>query len=100
MTDTIPRPRDSEAGADASESDPLLVCAPLRIEARAILRGVRGGGKPPRDQGGSGGDRPPVEVLRTGYGTTRAARQAGELSHRPFGLNEIYPERTVVLVNG
>jgi len=86
MTETIPRPRDSTAGAqDASESGRLLVCAPLRIEARAVLRGVRGGGEPPRDQGGSGGDRPPVEILRTGYGTTRAARQAGELSHRPFG---------------
>jgi 4-hydroxy-3-methylbut-2-en-1-yl diphosphate reductase len=85
MTDTIPRPRDAEDLGDPDPKDPLLICAPLRIEARAVLRGVRGGGEPPRDQGGSGGDRPPVEILRTGYGTTRAARQAGQLSHGRFG---------------
>ncbi len=57
MTDTIPRPRADGAGADdASESEPLLICAPLRIEARAVRRGlrdragqpaVRGPGRPP-----------------------------------------------------
>ena len=32
MTETIPKPRESGAGADyASESDPLLLLAPLRI---------------------------------------------------------------------
>ena len=42
MTDTIPRPRDRGAGADdASEPDPPLICAPLRIEAVAIRRGLR-----------------------------------------------------------
>ncbi len=37
-----------------------IICAPMRIEARAIRRGLRGSTDPP-------------EVLRTGYGTTRAA---------------------------
>src|SRR5260370_14697762 len=53
-------------------TDPLLICAPLRIEARAIRRGLRASINPP-------------EVLRTGYGTTRAAERAGEISHRSFG---------------
>jgi 4-hydroxy-3-methylbut-2-en-1-yl diphosphate reductase len=89
MTETILRPRGGHTGTAPGPGDSLLLCAPLGIEARAIrrgLRGVRGGGQPPRDQGGSGGDRPPeVTLLRTGYGTARAARQAGALSHRPFG---------------
>jgi 4-hydroxy-3-methylbut-2-en-1-yl diphosphate reductase len=51
---------------------PPLICAPLRIEARAVRRGLRGTDDPP-------------EVLRTGYGTTRAARQAGAMSQRSFG---------------
>ena len=70
MTETLPRPRGAE---DLSESkDPLLLCAPLRIEARALRRGLRDLPDPPA-------------VVRTGYGTTRAAQQAGRLSHRPFG---------------
>jgi 4-hydroxy-3-methylbut-2-enyl diphosphate reductase len=84
MTDTILRPRDAGA-EDAGASDPLLICAPLRIEARALRRGLRAGG--------SGGVVPlgqhslpdPPAVIRTGYGTTRAAQQAGRLSHDPFG---------------
>jgi 4-hydroxy-3-methylbut-2-en-1-yl diphosphate reductase len=73
MTETIPKPREGGAGADdASESDPLLLLAPLRIEARAIRRGLRNLAEPPA-------------VTRTGYGTTRAAQQAGRLSHDPFG---------------
>jgi 4-hydroxy-3-methylbut-2-enyl diphosphate reductase len=44
----------------------------MRIEARAIRRGLRGSSNPP-------------VVLRTGYGTTRAAKRAGEISHRSFG---------------
>jgi 4-hydroxy-3-methylbut-2-en-1-yl diphosphate reductase len=90
MTETLPHARGgaarpAEPGPGPDEPRSLLVCAPLRIEARAILRGLRGGGEPPRDQEGSGGDRPAVAVLRTGYGTTRAAQQAERLSHRPFG---------------
>ena len=49
-----------------------IICAPMRIEARAIRRGLRGSADPP-------------EVLRTGYGTTRAADRAGELKSGSFG---------------
>ena len=49
-----------------------IICAPMRIEARAIRRGLRTSADPP-------------EVLRTGYGTTRAADRAGELKASPFG---------------
>jgi len=60
MTETIPRPRDSTAGAqDASESGRLLVCAPLRIEARAVLGGYGGAESPPVIRGGLGGIVPP-----------------------------------------
>ena len=68
MTDTIPRARPKAAPAPSD----TLICAPLRIEARAVRRGLRDLDDPPA-------------VVRTGYGTTRAARQAGQLSHRPFG---------------
>ena len=102
MTDTIPRPRDAGA-EDAGASDPLLICAPLRIEARALRRGLRAGGSGPAATGGkaspaaTGGKvsrvvppgqhslPDPPAVIRTGYGTTRAAQQAGRLSHDPFG---------------
>src|SRR2546429_69433 len=49
-----------------------IICAPMRIEARAIRRGLRANPDPPR-------------VIRTGYGTTRAADRAGELKASPFG---------------
>ena len=49
-----------------------IICAPMRIEARAIRRGLRTSADPP-------------EILRTGYGTTRAADRAGELKASPFG---------------
>ena len=82
MTETIPKPRESGAGADdASESDPLLLLAPLRIEARAIRRGLRDLADPP----GVTRTGPAPAVLRTGWGTTRAAQEAGRLSHDPFG---------------
>jgi 4-hydroxy-3-methylbut-2-en-1-yl diphosphate reductase len=103
MTETSPRPGGSASGADdAPGSGTLLVCAPLRIEARALRRGlprgVRGDGSP-RERGGLPGESwgmesprglagsPPrdIQVVRTGYGTTRAAHQAEQLSHRPFG---------------
>ena len=71
MTETIPHPRGdaAEPVSDVTGPEPLLICAPLRIEALAIRRGATD----------------PTTVLRTGYGTTRAAQAAGELSHRPFG---------------
>ena len=49
-----------------------IICAPMRIEARAIRRGLRTSADPP-------------DVLRTGYGTTRAADRAGQLKVSPFG---------------
>ena len=51
-------------------TDPLLICAPMRIEARAIRQGLRGSAP---------------EVVRTGYGTTRAAQRAEELKATSFG---------------
>src|SRR6266566_3871574 len=59
-------------------TDPLLICAPMRIEARAIRQGLRAGAEVVRT-----GSAP--TVLRTGYGTTRAAERAGELKASPFG---------------
>jgi len=48
----------------------LLVCAPLRIEARAVRRGL-----------GPAGD-----VRRTGYGPARAESAAEELRSSSFGM--------------
>jgi 4-hydroxy-3-methylbut-2-enyl diphosphate reductase len=48
----------------------LTVCAPLRLEARAIRRGLAGGG----------------EVVRTGFGARRSALQAAKLRARDGGL--------------
>ncbi len=53
-------------------TDPLLICAPMRIEARAIRRGLRSSASPP-------------QILRTGYGPARAARAAKNMSHGSFG---------------
>jgi len=77
MTETIPRPPGARTGT-GEEADPLVICAPLRIEARAVRRGLDGGGL-------EGSGTHPASVIRTGYGTTRAAQQAGQLSHGPFG---------------
>ncbi len=49
-----------------------IICAPMRVEARAIRHGLRASESPPR-------------VLRTGYGTRRAADRAGELKADSFG---------------
>ncbi len=62
-------------------TDQLLICAPMRIEARAIRRGLRAGSEVVRT--GSGPGTP--TVLRTGYGTTRAAQRADELKAASFG---------------
>jgi 4-hydroxy-3-methylbut-2-enyl diphosphate reductase len=47
----------------------LLVCAPLRLEARAVRRGLGAAG----------------HVLATGYGPRRAGRRAAALRQVPFG---------------
>ena len=75
MTEPLPRPRDGGAGASESEPAPLLLCAPLRIEARAIRRGLRDDPGPPG---------PAPAVLRTGWGTARATQEAERLSHASF----------------
>src|SRR5580700_1762417 len=62
-------------------TDPLLICAPMRIEARAIRRGLRSSASSAE----IGRTDSVTEVLRTGYGTTRATRAAKDMSHRPFG---------------
>jgi 4-hydroxy-3-methylbut-2-enyl diphosphate reductase len=48
----------------------LLVCSPLRIEARAVRRGIGGGG----------------EVRRTGYGAAKSAAEADRLAASPFRM--------------
>src|SRR5260221_13862637 len=53
-----------------SGRDRLVVCSPLRLEARAVRRGL--------------GDR--GEVRRSGYGAARAAAQADRLRHDTFGI--------------
>ncbi len=81
MTETISHPRGSAAEpapipvSDVAGPEPLLICAPMRIEARAVRQGL---GRP-------GAAANPATVLRTGYGTARAAQAAQELSKRSFG---------------
>jgi 4-hydroxy-3-methylbut-2-enyl diphosphate reductase len=63
--------------------EPLLVCAPLRFEARAVRRGLRDSAR------AAGGSRRAARataptVLRTGYGPARAADRATELEGGPF----------------
>ncbi len=62
------------APEDGSLQRPLLVCAPLRIEARAVRRGLAG-----LAAGGA------VRVARTGFGPRRSARRASEIARQPFG---------------
>ncbi len=52
----------------------LLACVPLRLEARAVRRGLAG-------VIGNGA----AEVTRTGFGLRRAARRGRELARQPFG---------------
>ena len=56
-------------------TDQLLICAPMRIEARAIRQGLRAGSGVVR----TASDPKAPTVLHTGYGTTRAAQRAEEL---------------------
>jgi len=58
------------AGQSAPEASKFIVCAPLRIEARAVRRGLGGA----------------AEVRATGYGLPRAAKHAAMLADHPFGM--------------
>ena len=63
---------------------PLLVCAPLRFEARAVRRGLRDSA---RAGGGTGrSDAGSPTVMRTGYGSVRAARHAEKAREGSFGM--------------
>ena len=53
---------------------PLVLCAPLRVEARALRRGLHSAGADPG------------QVVRTGYGPVRARRWAAEAGAQPFGM--------------
>ena len=63
---------------------PLLVCAPLLFEARAVRRGLRDSAR--AGGGASGADEYPPTVMRTGYGPARAARHAEKVRPGPFGM--------------
>src|SRR5689334_24982184 len=58
-----------DAAAGAQPGGRLIVCAPLWPEARAVRRGIGGGG----------------EVRVSGYGPGRARKQAGRLRQDTFG---------------
>src|SRR6201994_4132258 len=70
------------------QTDPLLVCAPLRFEARAVRRGLRdsarAAGRGPAGRGRRAARRGAPEVLRVGYGPARAAARAAELESGTF----------------
>jgi 4-hydroxy-3-methylbut-2-en-1-yl diphosphate reductase len=51
----------------------LLICAPLRVEARAVRRGLNGSARH-------------ASVTRAGFGPVRAARRAEGLVREPFGM--------------
>ena len=64
---------------------PLLVCAPLLFEARAVRRGLRDSARAGGGASGAGAD--PPTVMRTGYGPARAARHAEEkVRQGPFDM--------------
>jgi 4-hydroxy-3-methylbut-2-enyl diphosphate reductase len=72
----VPDPEPAGAAASvpvaatATGAAGLVVCAPLRMEARAVRRGL--------------GSR--SRVVQTGYGPRRAGRQAGRLAGSSFGM--------------
>jgi 4-hydroxy-3-methylbut-2-enyl diphosphate reductase len=85
MTELIHSPQGppiSPRGEDGRP--PLLVCAPLRFEARAVRRGLRDSAR--AGGGPAAGGTEAASVLRTGYGTTRAANRADELRQTSFGM--------------
>jgi 4-hydroxy-3-methylbut-2-enyl diphosphate reductase len=71
----------------------LLVCAPLRLEARAVRRGLRGDGQAGTGQSGAGqagtgqagaGQAGAGQVVVTGYGPRRASAREAVLRQQPF----------------
>jgi 4-hydroxy-3-methylbut-2-enyl diphosphate reductase len=60
----------ARAVSRGGEPGGLVVCSPLRLEARATRRGIGGGG----------------EVLRTGYGSRRSLVAADRLRSSAFGM--------------
>ena len=85
MTEPIHSPPDGPAGQDGNA--PLLVCAPLRFEARAVRRGLRDGdsGDSGADSGAGRGIADTPTVLRTGYGAKRSAGRLEKMRQVPFG---------------
>src|SRR5215813_526296 len=101
ILDDDPRLRDvlARAGAGTDPVDTDLVAPPaLRPVLAAALvggaRGVRGDGQSPRDQGGSGGDRPPETTL---LAVTATAREAEDLA---AGLGSFLPPDSVAFFPG
>ncbi len=58
----------------------LLVCAPLRLEARAVRRGLRDAGRGP----GPGAGQDVAQVVATGYGPRRAGAREATLRQQSF----------------
>ena len=69
-------------------TDPLLVCAPLRFEARAVRRGLRDSARA-AGSGRRAARRGAPEVLRAGYGAAKAAARAAELETGTFATMAI-----------
>ncbi|HLH57779.1 MAG TPA: 4-hydroxy-3-methylbut-2-enyl diphosphate reductase [Streptosporangiaceae bacterium] len=91
MTEPLHSP--SPDGRPPGDQPPLLVCAPLRVEARAVRRGLRdsarAGSRATGSQAPAGDGAAGASVLRTGYGTRRASHRAVEVSHGTFGMMAI-----------
>jgi 4-hydroxy-3-methylbut-2-enyl diphosphate reductase len=70
---TPPLTAGSEPRPPAAGQPDLVVCAPLRLEARAVRRGLGGQG----------------QVVTAGYGPRRASAKAAALGQVPFGTMAI-----------
>ncbi|HEY6500332.1 MAG TPA: 4-hydroxy-3-methylbut-2-enyl diphosphate reductase [Streptosporangiaceae bacterium] len=69
-------------------TDPLIVCAPLRFEARAVRRGLRDSARA-AGSGRRAARAAAPAVLRTGYGPARVADRAARLEADSFGMMAI-----------
>jgi 4-hydroxy-3-methylbut-2-en-1-yl diphosphate reductase len=75
----------------------LLVCTPLRLEARAVRRGLRGTGpgagqrtgQPTGQPAGEGAGQGAVRVVVTGYGPRRSSTRETMLREQPFAAMAI-----------